>query len=219
MSKPNVLIGTPAYGGNVHTDFIHSLMGIEAARDNGFLEYSLMTITNESLITRARNSIMSKFYNDMNFSHLFYVDSDLGFPKETLPYLLNAQKDVIGVPVPLKGYDQNGNHVLNIGNVLSEPDQNGILEVEHVGNALLMFSRKAAKALCDNADTYSPSGLTRGHKSRDTQYDVFQVGVQNGTYLSEDYFVCHKLRQLGFKIYVHGGISVKHNGNFTFQSQ
>lgn len=218
MTKPNVLIGTPAYGGNVHTDFVHSLLGIEAARDNGFLEYSVMTITNESLITRARNSIISTFLDNLNFTHLFYVDADLGFPKETLPYLLRANKDVIGVPVPLKGYDDQGYPVFNVGQILSDPDEDGIVEVEHVGNALFMLSRKAAKTLCDNSDKYVPSSLTRGQKQKGTQYDVFQVGVKNGIYLSEDYFVCARLRELGYKIHLQTGIPVKHNGNYTFSS-
>jgi hypothetical protein len=61
-----------------------------------------------------------------------------------------------------------------------------------------------------------PSKLTRGHKSEHWQYDVFQVGVENGVYLSEDYYVCHKLRKLGYKIKALSNVPVKHNGNYTF---
>ena len=214
--KPNVLIGTPAYGSQVHTDFVHSLFGIEAAKDRGLLDYSLMTIGNESLITRARNTIISTFYNKTEFTHLFFVDADLGFPAILLPKLLQTNKDVIGAPVPLKGRDSKGNPVFNVGKQLSEVDEYGLVEVEHVGNALLMFNRKAAESLCDISDQYSPSSLTRGEKQTRSQFDVFQVGVENGVYLSEDYWVCHKLRELGFNIHVLTGIQVTHNGNFQF---
>ena len=218
MSKFNIMLGVPAYGGNVHTDFVHSLLGIESARDHELLEYSLMTISNESLITRARNTIISAFYHNKQFTHLFFIDSDLGFPEKTLPLLLKQNKDVIGVPVPLKGTDDKGNSVLNVGKQLSEMDENGVCEVEHIGNALLMLNRKAAETLCNNSDIYKPSSLTRGDRQSNEQFDVFQVGVKDGVYLSEDYFICHKLRDLGFKINVLNGIPVRHNGNYVFSS-
>lgn len=216
MYKPNILIGTPAYGGQVHADFVHSLIGIQAAKDAGLLDYSLMTITNESLITRGRNTIISTFYHSKEFTHLFFVDADLGFPKELLPQLLKQDKDLIGQAVPLKGYDEKGNHVLNVGKVISAPNEE-LLEVEHVGNALMLMSRKIAEDLCDNSDKYIPSNLTRGNKQTKSQFDVFQVGVKDGIYLSEDYFVCSKARELGYTVYVlNKNIQVRHNGNYCF---
>lgn len=214
--KPNVLIGTPAYNSQVHTDFVHSLIGIESAKNANLLNYSLCTIGNESLITRARNSIISVFYNNPQFTHLLFIDADLGFPKEALPLLLQQEKDVIGIPVPLKGIDENGNKVYNVGKKLTYPDENGVFITEHIGNAFLMISRKASKDLCETANKYKPSGLTRGDRQHNTQFDVFQVGVKNGIYLSEDYFVCHKLRFLGYDIFVYPNINITHNGIFSF---
>jgi hypothetical protein len=162
VKKPNVLIGLPCYGGNLHADTLHSILGIEAAKDANLLDYSVMTVTNESLITRGRNTILSTFYENKEFTHLFFVDSDLGFPKETLPLLLKTEEDVIGVPVPLKGFNQN-NLVYNIGNVYSIEDN--LLDLEHIGTALFMLSRKAVEDLVKESEKYLPSKLTRGHKS------------------------------------------------------
>jgi len=215
--KPHILIGTPCYGGNCHADFVHSLMGIIQAQQAGLLDYSLMTITNESLITRARNTIISTFFHNKNFTHLFFIDSDLGFPKELLPTMLKQNKSVIGCPVPLKGFDKNNNSVFNVGKVFEEKSNN-VYTVEHVGTALFMLDRFSAENLCNNSEKYYPSSLSRGLKQEDTQFDVFNVGVKNGVYLSEDYYVCHKLRDLGFDIHIQNGFSIKHNGNYTFQS-
>src|SRR5690606_22336709 len=60
MNDPHrayLMIGTPAYNGMVHVDFVHSLMSIAAAG----IRYTLVTTGGESLITRARNGILSRF--------------------------------------------------------------------------------------------------------------------------------------------------------------
>ena len=43
-------------------------------------------------------------------------------------------------------------------------------------------------------------------------YDVFQVGVLDGVYLSEDYWVCRQLRELGFDIHVQLDAVTQHHG-------
>lgn len=214
--KPNILIGTPAYGGNVHCDYVHSLMNVEAAKNYGIFDYSLFTITNESLITRARNTIISYFYNNNNFTHLLWIDADLGFPANTVPLLLKQEKDIIGCPVPLKGKDDSGNQAFNVGNCLSQTEDGNIVEVDYIGNAMLLMSRQCVDDLCKDADIYKPSNLTRGYRQKEWQYDVFQVGVVDGKYLSEDFWICHKLRNLGYKIYVLLSIPIIHNGNYSF---
>jgi len=42
------------------------------------------------------------------------------------------------------------------------------------------------------------------------------VGVYDGEYLSEDYYVCRVLRELGFEVHVDVSCQTKHNGVFSF---
>lgn len=53
--------------------------------------------------------------------------------------------------------------------------------------------------------------------SRREIYDVFQVGIDKelNTYLSEDYWFCRLVRQLGYKVYVDMSISTVHNGTLA----
>lgn len=208
-----LLIGTPAYNGFVHTDYVHSLIDMYKCGVN----FSLMTLSNESLITRARNTIISVFKNNPMFTHLLFLDGDIFLPGSAIAQLFNYQKDVIGVPVPLKGFDKINNPVFNVGEMI-EDCGNGLFETTKVGTAVLMLSRKAVEALCKTAPTYDPNPHTRGMTINSTMYDVFQVGVQDGIYQSEDYWACFKLRELGFKVYIDSTIPVKHNGMFTFCS-
>lgn len=206
----NVMIGTPAYGGMVHTDFVRSLLDYQHLG----LRFSLATLDNESLITRARNSLISMFHHRKEFSHLLFLDADVGLPATGLISLLEHGKDVIGAPVPLKGRNANGTRIFNIGKSVGEE---GPLTInERIGTAALLLSRRTVDALVEDAKrdgrVYERTGNLRGDEGPAVHFDIFRVGVVDAEYLSEDYWVCRTLRQLGFHIYVDPAITTRHHG-------
>jgi hypothetical protein len=212
-TKPLLMIGTPAYGGMVHIDYLSSIS--EYYRAN--LNFAVSTIGNESLITRARNSILSKFYEESQYTHLLFLDGDVYLPAEGLKRLLSHQVDVVGAAVPLKGYNERGERIFNVGQCLGE--HGGLQIVERIGTAALMMSRAAVNALVAEAekagDTYQRL-LSRGSPLARIHYDVFKVGVVNGDYLSEDYWACLSLRRMGFQIHFDPEISTRHQGTTEF---
>ena len=218
----NVFIGTPAYNSQVHTDYMHSLISYYENK----LPFAVMTIGNESLICRGRNSVISYFHTTVNFSNLLFLDADIWLHASGLLRLLQHDKDVIGVPVALKGFNkQTGQPVYNTGQVLEEvalEDGTNLIKTDRVGTAVFMLSKDAVSALVDyakkNGDKYKSNPHTRGDTQPDiTMYDIFKTGVFDGEYLSEDYYVCRILRKLGFDIFVDPHIKVKHNGMYVFE--
>ena len=79
-----------------------------------------------------------------------------------------------------------------------------------------LLTRRAAQALADDAvaqgGAYLRPSTQRGDNVGDLHYDVFRVGVVNDEYLSEDYWVCRRLWQLGFPVHVDPSIITEHNG-------
>ncbi len=208
--RPNVMIGTPAYAGMVHMDYVSSLLEF---KQNGIL-FSLMSIGNESLITRARNTILSAFHVRPEFTHLLFLDGDVKMSSEGLKKMLTAHRDVIGAPVALKGRNPDGSRIWNIGPCCGEEDD--LYITDRVGTAALLLSRNATNALVAdasaNARVYARSRTSRGDFDAALHYDAFQVGVVDGEYLSEDYWACRRLRNLGFKIYVDATVVTQHHG-------
>jgi hypothetical protein len=157
----------------------------------------------------------------MNFTHLLFLDADIHLSAMGLIQLLSHEKDVIGAPVALKGKNkQTGHPVYNVGKNLGEVDN--LIMTDRVGTAVFMLSRTAVNALIDNAkksnDVYYSNPHTRGHSDPNIKmYDVFKTGVFNGDYLSEDFYVCKVLMELGFNVYVDPSVRTKHNGMFTFE--
>lgn len=207
----NILIGTPAYNGQIHIDYLNSILDMHREK----LPISVMCIGNESLITRGRNTIISYFNEMKEFTHLLFLDADIGISANDIKRLLSHNVDVIGAPVPLKGYDAKGNKVYNVINpVLDEKTK--LYKVDKVGTAVFMLSRNAVKDLIDDSEPYSRNELTRGDNKELIHYDVFKTSVEDSIYLSEDFYVCKKLKELGYDIYVDDKIIVKHNGMFQF---
>lgn len=209
-TPPKVLIATPAYGGMVHADFVQSMLRLKM---DG-VDFALATIGNESLITRARNSLLAFFHEQTHFTHILFWDADVGLDTAALRAMLATGKDVIGLPVALKGRNSQGDRIFNLGHLIGE--EGPLWKVKHVGTAVFMLSRKAVSALVEDAleegRVYRRSSNLDGQPGPEIQYDVFQVGVKDGTYLSEDYWVCHRLRKLSFDIFVLPEASTTHHG-------
>lgn len=205
----NIMVGTPAYNGMVHTDYVNSLLSF----NNAGLSYSFLSIGGESLITRARNTILAHFHHNKAFTHLLFLDGDVYLDGLDVKKMLDTGYDVIGAPVPLKTLE-GGKPVFNISGPLAE--EGSMAKVERLGTAAMILSRKAVTALVEDAihdgRVYAANPLARGIGDTEEIYDVFQVGVRDGGYLSEDYWVCYRLRELGFDVYVDLSIKTRHHG-------
>lgn len=211
----NILIGTPCYGGKLDLDFMNSMIDFQKIG----LPFTFMGIRNESLITRGRNTIFSYFLHlPQKFTHLLFLDADIGISGQDVLRLMSHNKDVIGAAVRLKGTDHLGRPVYN-AHPYPDPSKSSELlqKVDRVGTAVFCLSRNACEQLAEIAMKYEPSSLTRGttfHMPH--HYDVFQCGVKNNVYLSEDYWVCSTLQEIGIDIWVDWSIQTRHWGQEVY---
>ena len=208
--KVNLMVATPAYGGMVHLDYATTLLDLRAAG----VTFTLMGIGNESLITRARNALVAAFHARPAFTHLLFLDADVGVAAAGLQRLIAHDRDVVAAPVPLKGFGPAGERIFNVGRAVGESGP--LTLVDRVGTAVLLLSRRAIDALVDDAKrdgrVYDRPTALAGDAATRVHYDVFRVGVADGEYLSEDYWACAALRRLGFAVHVDPTIVVRHHG-------
>lgn len=207
------MVGTPAYNSQVQVEYVRTLLEMSA---NG-LSYSLYAVTSDSLVARARNSILARFHEHRDFTHLFYLDADVGIRGRDVRRLLEHGKDVIGAPVRIK-LKEEGKPIFSVGEVLSRSGT--LASVTRIATAALMLSRSAVDKLVANADendrAYPADSLMLGDVASGMHYDVFRQGVRDGVYVSEDYQVCYDLRSLGFEIFADLAIRTKHFGMSEF---
>lgn len=210
-----ILIGMPCYGGQLHIDACRSLIELVTCG----VQFQWFAIGNESLISRARNHIFSYFYHHPEYTHLLFLDADMYISGQDIKKLVESGKDVVGAAVRLKA----DNVIYNFNAKELKEEENYYL-VDKLGTAVFMLSRKAVTDLVGLAKS---KGWTYGRTSvlsndpehiPEEMYDVFKVGVHDGLYLSEDFYLCHYLKLLGYNIYVDRTIKTIHNGMMPLDS-
>lgn len=107
LRKNTLFIATPMYGGQCYGTFTKSIADLTAICAANGIQIALYFLSNESLITRARNYCCEAFLNS-GASHLMFIDSDIGFnPHDVLALMAlsapeDSEYDIIGGAYPKK---------------------------------------------------------------------------------------------------------------------
>ena len=175
------------------------------------------TMTNESLISRARNTLVAKFLNNPDSTHLMFIDADIGWEPWHLLVMLNRDVDVIGGLYPMKTLPIKW--VVN-GFDGAEQGPDGLQEVSKTGTGFMLVKRHVFDKLNAhpavkpfNNDIGLPKELDKHLK---TYYDT---AVRENRYYSEDWTFCENWRDLGGKIWVDKRVLLRHTGTYTFDFQ
>ena len=101
-NKLKIMIGTPCYGGVVYSDYFQSIAAMIHNFTKLGIQYELNIIGNESLITRARNGIVARFFADPTTTHLLFIDADVSFSWVNIVRLFLTDKEFCGGCYPKK---------------------------------------------------------------------------------------------------------------------
>ena len=102
--RPTLMIATPMYGGMCVGQYAAALMLTPTILGNHGMGTYYSYMTNESLITRARNYCVDEFLRS-DAQHLMFIDSDIGFNPQDIIAMMALQTeeseyDVIAAPYP-----------------------------------------------------------------------------------------------------------------------
>lgn len=219
-NQPNfhVYIGTPCYGSMLHKNYCLSLLEYISYG----IPYTIQFLDECSLITLGRNDLITQFYLDADskgYTHLLWQDADVHIPGNGLLKLLSHDVDVIAARVPIKAPLNPMKY--SVRNIVKQvkPD---LLEVEAAATGAFLLSKKAVFALIEDAkknnQIYRMYYTANENYFREV-YNVFQVGIRDQEYMTEDWFMCYKLKDLGFSVHVDPTIIIRHSGNFTFTGE
>ena len=101
-AKANIFLGTPCYGGWLSEDYFHSILDLQNFCRQEEIGLNVQTLGQESLVTRARNTLVANFLDNESFTHLLFIDADIGFDAKSLKRFLEYDKDVMCAPYPMK---------------------------------------------------------------------------------------------------------------------
>ena len=139
-----VHIAMPCYGGMLtESTFMSFIKWANTARQLN-IDWTLETMVNESLISRARNTLTAKFLHMPDATHLMFIDADIGWEPWHLLVLLNRDVDVIGGLYPMKTMPIKW--VVN-GFDGAEEGPDGFQEVSKAGTGFLLMKKHVFEKL------------------------------------------------------------------------
>lgn len=238
--EPMLMIGTPCYNGNVTVNYLRSLVSSVGFLERQGIKTGMLTPSHESLITRARNLIANEFLRLEEYTHLLFIDADIGFAPELPWKYLQADKDVVCGIYPVKHLDVDKLRTID-PNALSRvaaaasmhyavklrpggrPEPvTGLLPVEYGATGFMLIRREVFGRM---AEAYPELRFDYAYTNDDHVNNVafFDTVIDPATrdYLPEDYAFCKRWTDIGGEIYadVHSVFThvgtYEYTGNFT----
>ena len=238
----HVFVATPMYGGSCFGTFHTSMQLLQKTFNQAGIVYTQSAMFNESLITRARNSMVAAFLKT-EATHLMFIDADIGFKAEHVIPMLEADKDIIcgiypkkeinwasvrqaiaaGVPDEQLKYWTGSfvvnlmNHVDSVTVALNEP-----LEIYNGGTGFMIIKREVFEGLIGKVPTYTNNVVDlSGSMGKEEIHEFFATSIEEGTnvLLSEDYHLCTIARKHGYKVWAAPWVELTHNGFYSFEGR
>jgi hypothetical protein len=242
--KPyTILVATPVHS-DVSMHYAQSLLHLQkwCFHNNVRIGFQLMK---SSLITQGRNMCVAEFLKK-GFTHLLFIDSDIAFNEGAAGRLIEANKDVISIPYPLKDMNwDKGFKMIQEGKIKSALDlknkafyrypfkvpdpenikiQNKVIEVTHSPTGFMMIKREVFEKMIiaypnlriDQDQLVNGKIEKLGH-----MWNFFDTlfDPEKRTYLGEDFAFCKRWRDIGGTCHAWIGDYITHVGEHQYTSR
>ena len=165
----------------MYMPYVISLLDSIKVLHGAGIEWEYLDISGDSYVDRAKNSLVDKFLKS-DCTHLFIIDSDLGWDVEGFAKVIKASHaglEVVGGAFP------NKNNWKTFGVVpLSDKDgnflgleQNGfrLIEVMMMPGGFVLYSREAFDRVKLSISTYIDTGAKSEEDKKIIYYEFFNV--------------------------------------------
>lgn len=246
LRKRSLYLGLPCYGGQCSAKFTESLIGLSRLFQHHGIRLEMNFLTNESLITRARNYLAESFM-ESGCTHMMFIDSDIGFqPNDVLALLAlqsdDSEYDILGACYPKKSISwEKIRNAVNKGVGEENPLElerfmadfvfnakpgcdiylNKPSEVSELGTGFMMIRRNTFEKVREAFPEllYTPDHIrSEGFDGSKKIMCYFDAAIDpnSNRYLSEDYFFCRKAGEIGLKTWICPWMSLTHFGGMGF---
>ena len=243
--KYGVMIATPCYGGQLTEAYLHGILSTTVKAQQKGIQVHLNTMGNESLITRARNTLVTQFLDHSEkdpskFTHLLFIDSDIGFSAENVIRLVESGHDVCAGIYPRKSIDWKSvpkfvketgekdleskalGYNLNFAEPLSISVKNGFTEVLDAATGFMCIKKEVfdkMKEAYPNLKYTSDQIINNERFSSNNCFAFFDciIDEKSNRYLSEDYAFCRLWQKIGGKIFADVISPLTHYGTYPFR--
>lgn len=231
------VIVTPSHDGKFFQNYVMSMMNFAVQAERAGMRLQVLFHQGESLVTRARNNCVAQFLANPQWTHLFWIDADIGFSAQAAFRLLLSGYDIAAGVYPLKRedwpaegvaagttrqqfeatftrYTVNAKASENTSQVELDVQHDGFMKMTEAPTGFMAIRRGVFERLMASYPelNYVPDSI--GEADLGLHYRFFDVMVdpQTRRYLSEDYGFCRLWSGLGESIYIDANSNLTHQG-------
>lgn len=203
-----VMLATPAIDGRLDYRYMLSMLAsTQQLREAGW-RYALALEVGNALLADARNKLVSQCLAG-DYSDLVFIDSDMAWEAADLLALLTYDVPFVAVAGPRKN-PGSPEFAVKLGKAAMRAD--GLLSVDRVGTGFMRLRRDCLEQL-----VAAHPELCVADAANKSYYALFDTGIHEGIYISEDYLFCERWRALGGQVLVAPGITLQHIGTRVWQ--
>lgn len=235
------MISTPCYGGMLCRNYTLSLIALQHVCMKLGIPLDFHLRPGDSLVTRARNDCVAFFLSNPQFTHLFFIDADIGFTPEAALRILRADRDIAAGVYPLKRrtWPANGTpqgltqaqfdalytrYTVNTGRLGEDVelviDADGFMKVREAPTGFMCIKRGVFDRMITAYPDlkYVPDWPKGTYPEGGVHYRFFDTMVDPDSrrYLSEDYTFCLLWEKLGGEVFVDAKSNLSHQGEMLF---
>jgi hypothetical protein len=242
-SKPGykIMVCTPCHS-EVSMHYTQAVLKfqLECMKKNIMVSFSLLK---SSLVTQGRNLCVAEFLNHKdNYDYLLFIDSDISFKPETIFKMIDADKDIIACPYPMKMFetDKMWKKIKETDMVKSEKDllssgymypikigknelivDKGVMEVTHAPTGCMLIKRNVIEKLIEKhpeLQIYQPTVINGKETKKENFYNLFDTlhDLETKRYFGEDFGFCQRWTDIGGKVYVYVMDHISHIGDHEY---
>lgn len=236
------VVMSPSHDGRYFGNFVQSLLALVDTHSRAGFPLQVFMHQGESLITRARNNCVAEFMAHSEWTHLCWIDTDIGFSTEAFQRLLLSDRDIVAGVYPLKreswppdGIDAhmtqqqfNAAYTRYTINITREDenrevhvvvDDEGFIELPEAPTGFMVIKRQVFTRLMEAYPElqYQPDSLGVANQGYHYRFYDCLVDPQTKRYLSEDFSFCRLWNQLGGKVYIDAQSNLTHMGNKIYK--
>jgi hypothetical protein len=231
------VVVTPSHDGKYFQNYVTSMMNFAIESERAGMRMQVLFHQGESLVTRARNNCVAQFLANPQWTHLFWIDADIGFSAQAAFRLLLSNYDIAAGVYPLKRdnwpdegvaagttqqqfeatftrYTVNAKASEITSKVELEVQPDGFMKMEEAPTGFMVIKRAVFERLIASYPEFNYVPDSIGEANLGLHYRFFDVMVdpQTRRYLSEDYGFCRLWSGLGESIYIDANSNLTHQG-------
>jgi hypothetical protein len=237
-------IVTPMYGGACMANYCVGMVDLARKLTEAGVPFDFHTLSNESLIQRARNVLLHRALKDPAITHILMVDADIGFDSQDVLRMVDLDVDFVcgaysrkhiewdrvrvAVQAGACDIDEHASSTFVHGpeglvDVNRIRDQR-LVEIRRAGTGFMLLRRSVFTRLMESGSlaTYRNRQVVLADElaargDRITAFFHCPLDPREDDLISEDYYFCDAWLGTGGKIFLAPWVRLSHFGTWNFR--